>query len=257
MIRGWRQFGFIAALLVGTAGCGVNDYQQRMEAQRLRIQDFDDTNALLDDPIETPTMQFGFAKELVPAWPFAMYLRLPKDYGRTPKDKSPYYENFPFFRYAGPEAGYAIFVAAASLVEADAKQDVAKFTAKNFRVYTRRAIEDYYAKTNMIKIALPDKIEERSEPVKPFTPYPEDLKPMRYLYHEYSDSSNKKAVENTLFRVYILEEDGKQACIVEQRPLRVANEAFDKAIKATLRSLDIGPDAAAKRKKFKTRTSPS
>jgi hypothetical protein len=245
----------LAIGLIVVAGCGVNEYQQRMDAQRERIQDLDDTNALLDDALEMPTVHADIGKEISPAWPFNVYLRLPKDFGTTPKEKTPYYVNFPFYRYGGADPGYNLFVAAAFVAESDAKQEVLKFTKGNFRVYTRRAVEDYYVKTTKIKLTLPEKIEERSEIVKPFTPYPDDLKPMRYLYHEYNDLSNVKLPGHTLFRVYIFEEEGKQVCIVEQRPLRVPNDNFDKAMKACLRTLDIGPDAASKRKKFtKTRT---
>jgi hypothetical protein len=240
----------LAIGLIAIAGCGVNEYHQRMDAQRARIQELDDTNALLDDPIEMPTTQADIGKDVAAAWPFTVYLRLPKNFGTSPKDKTPYYVNFPFYRYTGPDPNYNLFVAAAFVAEADAKQDVLKFTSKNFRVYTRRAIEDYYAKSTKLKLALPDKIEERSEIVKPFAPYPDDSKPMRFLYHEYNDLGNKKTPEHTLFRVFIYEEEGKQVCIVEQRPLRVPNETFDKAIKACLRTLDIGPDAGNKRKKF-------
>jgi hypothetical protein len=242
----------LAIFVLTLCGCGVNEYQQRMDAQRARIQELDDTNALLDDPIEMPTVQAGVGKELGPAWPFPVFLRLPQGFGTTPKDNTPYYLHF--FRYAGADPSYSLFISAAWVADTEAKQEeLKKFTSRNFRLYVRRAIEDYYFKTNKFKLTLSDKVEERNEIVKPFVNYPDDAKPMRYGYREYNDLANKALADHSLFRAYFMEDSGKQICIVEQRPLRVPNETFDKAMKASLRTLDVGPDAASKRKKSRLR----
>ena len=223
----------VSLLLIATGACGVTEYHQRMDAQRARIQDLDETNALLDDPVEMLSMQYGVNKELSPAWPFPVYLRLPKDFGTTPKDKAPYFENFPFFRYTGPDPAYSVFIAAAHVADSEAKQSAANFTAKNFRFYIRRAIEDYYLKANKVKLKLPEKIEERNEIVKPFVAYPDEAKPIRYLFHEYNDTANK--VHGTfLCFAFTSWKKTAQVCIVEQRPAWPA-ENFDKAMKAALR----------------------
>jgi hypothetical protein len=224
-----------------------------MDAQRARIKEMDETNALMDDPIEMPSMKFGLSKEMVPAWPYGVYLRLPTGFGTTPKEATPYYENFPFFRYSGNEPNYNLFVAAALIAESDAKQDVAKYVPKNFRAYIRKAIEDYYFKEKKIKLVLPEKVKEESEKVKRFVPYPEDDVRIVYTVYEYRDTSIKKIAEPSVFRVYLTAEENKQFCIVAHRPLGASNEQFDKAFKACLGTLDIGPDAASKRSQF-TRT---
>src|SRR5579872_252464 len=82
-------------LVLSAAGCGLSDYQNRMDAQRARIQKFDDAHQALGDPIDIPTLP-GKG----PSWPFDVYVRLPKSYV---VDKQPYGSNFGFFRYHGGE----------------------------------------------------------------------------------------------------------------------------------------------------------
>ena len=241
----------VAALIVlAASGCGLRDYQSRMDEQRKRVQEIDEFHSLLDDPIEMPVMLYLNSKEEKPAWPFEIYLRLPKGYGMTPKDKTPYY--IPCFRYSGGDPAYSVFIAAANLVESDAKQDVGKYTAKNFRVYVKRAIEDFYVKTyDKFKLTLPEKVEERSDIVKSFALYPDEGKPMLFKIYEYYDTANVKTKDHSVFRVHLHEDGARQICIVEQRPLRMPNEAHDKAFRACLRTLDMSPEAATKRSQFK------
>src|SRR5262245_12635119 len=95
----------LAASVLASSGCGMNDYLSRMDAQRARIQEIDEINGLLDAPIEMPTMKIAATNEERPAWPFEVFLRLPKGYGAA-TDKKPTQENVPFFRFNGPEQDY-------------------------------------------------------------------------------------------------------------------------------------------------------
>lgn len=241
------------ALFALAAGCGLPEYYTRMDAQRARLQEFDEVNSLLDDPIDMPTMPSITSKEEKPAWPFDVHLRLPKGFGTAPKEKTPYYINFAFFRYGGEDATYNLFVVAAFVAESDKKQETGKYYPKLFRNYVKSALEDYYAKNTTPKflLRLPENVKERTETLPRFLPYPNEGKPLSYSVSEYTDVVNKNVATQSVFRVHVHEEDGKQVCIVEQRPLRGASDEFDKAVKACLRTLDVSTDAGAKRAQFR------
>lgn len=257
----WRPAfpGAVALLVLFATGCGMGDYLGRMEAQQRRIQEFDEINRLLDDPIEIPMVQPVGWKESLPAWswnrtPTEVYFRLPRGFSTTPKDKEPYTEFFPFFRYSD-DSGYSIFVVVALLAEPDKKDEYGKYHSRRFRTMVKDALDDYYVKTNKLRLPWPAKIESRVESVKRFTPYPDDAKSLIYQTFEFHDLANPKVQEHSLFRVYFHEDSGKQLCVVTKHPIRQggeeADKAFRKAFTASLRTLDLGGEAATRRAQFR------
>ena len=266
----------LAILLIGAAGCGLSDYHSRMDAQRERVKEFDDANRALDDPIEIPTLQREKPKNPPKdaakdpkddakdpnAWLFDFYLRLPKGFGSMPKDKAPIYSTFPCFRYAGNEAGYDIFVAAAFVVDPKKEKDeFGKYSPESFRFWLRTAIKDYYMKTNY-KLDMKLLSKEMSTGVKVLSPFSDVTAKIHYTYFEYPDPDNPKVKEKkepSVFRVYFHEEPatvkdgnkepGNQIAIIVHRPAR-PSDAFDKAMDACLGTLDT-KESLSKRGQFK------
>lgn len=268
----------LAIVLIGTAGCGLSDYQSRMDKSREWVKEFDDANRALDDPIEIPLVPLGPkvkpkeppkdapkepAKEEAdtkPAWLFDFYLRLPKGFGKMPKDKVPYAAPFPCFRYAGADPGYDILVAANVVADRKAKDkvEIGKYYADDFRFFVRLAIKDFYAKTNDkldLKMPASDKFQAIDFPT--LSPFSDVTTRIAYQTVEYTDKGNPKIKEPSVFRVYIHEEPartkedgakepGKQVAIVVHRPMRT-DDTFEKAC---LRTLDIG-DSMNKRSQYK------
>jgi hypothetical protein len=267
----------LAILLLGPVGCGVSEYQSRMDTQRERVKEFDDANRALDDPIEIPSLQLEKPKDLPkdavkepakdsvkdanPAWLFDFYLRLPKGFGSLPKDKVPYFSPFPCFRYAGSESGYDIFVAAALMVDPKAKEkeEFDKYYPDNFRYFVRMAIKDFYFKTNnKLELKMPDKEKYQVMDVKMLSPFSDVTTRIPYKYYEYTDKPS-------VFRVYIHEEPanlkdgskepGKQIAIIVHRPRPPRSDdvrdAFDKAIDACLGTLDATSESMSKRSQYK------
>jgi hypothetical protein len=237
-------------LLIGASGCGLSDYQNRMDAQRVRVQEFDEGNRLLDDPIDMPKIKFQDSQEQA-AWPFEVFLRLPKGYSTMPKEKDPYNYPFPFYRYSGGSEGATnIFVVAAFIQDPQKDQEQAKYYAKNFPGYVRGALEEFSMKTHKVKHLFPDKVEIKTREVKPVTPYPDPK--IVFKSSQYTDESNKQLKDHSVFEVFFREQANKQVCIVVQRPARPANAAeLSKSIEACLGSLDISSDANAKRYAYK------
>jgi hypothetical protein len=273
-IPGYLRPGILAVIvLIAASGCGMAEYERRMDAQRVRVQKYDEANRLLDDPIETPVMQLKNPKEgekaEIPAWPYEIFLRLPKGYGSTPKEKTPYNDPFPCYRYTGgTEGALNIFVAAAAIMdppkaetELKLPEDFAKYYAVNFRTYLRVALQKFYEKTSKSAFTL----QEKGKPqfyrgFEVVAPYPDPDKPTRVTYtsYLYTDEGNPqpKDKEPSAFDVYIHEQIGKQVCIVVHRPLRPASAEMTKSIEACLGSLDVSGDAGNKRVQFKKPKAP-
>jgi hypothetical protein len=270
-----RFLVLLAFLLLAGVGCGLSDYQSRMDVQRERVKEFDDANRSLDEPIVIPSIQLSTGpkkdkdgpkddKEGINAWPFDFYLRLPKGYGATPKDKTPYFSPFPCFRYAANEADYDIFVAAAMAVDPKSKdkEEFGKYYPDNFRQFVRLAIKEFYFKTYKTELRLPAQDGYQMIEVKTLSPYSNVTTKIPYKYLAYADDY-QKGKEPTMFRVYWYEESGapreggkdrdpgKQVAIIVHRPMRAQNEPFDKAIEACLGTLDVSSDAGNKRTQFR------
>ena len=194
-------------------------------------------------------------KQAEDAWLFDFYLRLPKGFGSVPKDKTPYFSPFPCFRYAGPESGFDVLVAAAQNADFRAKETEKfdKYYPENFRYFVRMAMKEFYAKANPKadaswidrqeekRKAEEDQAKKKGEVIppksfEPVTPYSDESadpkKRVIYQYFaEYAEPANPKNKDKKLsiFRVYIhdeparLKEDGtrepgKQIAIIVHRP---------------------------------------
>ncbi|MBI1832371.1 MAG: hypothetical protein HYR84_13090 [Planctomycetes bacterium] len=247
----------MAIVLFGAAGCGLPDYQDRLDKQSVRLQQFDDANRLLDDPIEMPRMaDQDDPKTEKKAWPFDLFLRLPRGYSALPKEKTPHPEKFPLFRYSGgSEGATAIFVAAAWVVSGkDDKDEWDTYRPASFRSWVARGLEDYYKTTHKSTITFTDKVDPQPRDVKALTAYPNPSNPSKigYKHYAYSDEGHRAAKDVSVFDIYLREEGGKQLAIVVQRPVEPINAAgFTKSIEACLGSLDLGGGTEMKRNNFK------
>jgi hypothetical protein len=254
----------VGCLALLTCGCGMPEYEKRMDEQRARVSAFDDINRMLDAPIEPTVMKKADGKD-EPHWPFDFFLRLPKGFGAIPKDKTPYLEPFPCYRYSNDEPGVSIFVAANLVPEAKTKEEISKYYAGNFRTFIKLAIAEHYMKTTKMKLNIPERIRPQEQAVPVFSAYPDPVMVIKYDVVSYSDQGNKLVAAPTQYDVYVHETERKlddknsgekkpekQVCIIVQHPVRMPNaDTFQKSIQASLRTLDIGPNTAAKRGQFK------
>jgi hypothetical protein len=240
--------------LVLLSGCGMSDYEKRLDEQRVRIANFDEVNRLLGEPIDMFGTKSPEGKD-EPAWRVDFYLRLPKGYGKLPKDKSPYYPPFPCYRYVAEDNKYSIFVAANLLPDPKGKRkpQIGEYSKTLFRTFLRLAIADYYEKTTKLKLNLPEKVKAQERLVTAATPYPDATPKIKYDVITFTDQNNKQAANPTQFDVYVHDgAGGKQVAIIAQHPVKMTPaDTFDKHLEACLGSLDVGPEAAIKRAEFK------
>ena len=255
-----RWLGMVALVGSAASGCGLSEYQAKMDAQRVRVSEFDEINRLLDDPVEMPVQPSVAEKaDAKPAWPFDIFLRLPKGYAFY---KTPYYKNFSFYRFQGPEERKNVFIVAATIAEPKGTEEFGKYLPENFRRYVWAAVDDFYFKTykadpniigNRNKVFLPgDKVKYEPFEARFFTPISGENKTIPYQSVIFTDKDNKMLKEHSEFRAFYHIEPGRQICIVVQRPLKTPHETFDKSIEAaSLGTLDISVEAAGKRAQFK------
>lgn len=244
--------------LFAASGCGLSDYQNRMDAQRQRVQEFDAANSLLDDPILMPKIQLPQAKDGStregPAWPFDVYLRLPSGLGIFPREKAPYHSSFnpfPCFRYASGDVTLGVFVVAAKVAEPKAKEEPGHFTPADFRIRIREAMEDFYSRTFKVRYTLQPKGKARLVDKKPVAAYP-DGPALKYEYLQYTDDGNKEVKSRANFDVYVHERYGKQVAIIVYHLAKQDGAGYLTArVDACLGTLDISNEAANKRLQFK------
>ena len=185
----------------------------------------------------------------VAAWPFDIYLRLPKGFGATPRDKAPYRPFFPCFRYAGGDTTVNIFVVAGRVADEKAKPEFGHFTPANFRTFLRDALDEFHSKTFKVNAALQVKIKPRTVEKKAVAAYP-DGSAISYEHVQYADAGNAK--NRSIYDVYLRDRYGKQVAIVVHQIVQQGGAGhFTTSIDACLGTLDTSSEAAGKRIQFK------
>lgn len=244
-------------LLFALAGCGLSDYEGRMDAQRARVQFLDEENRNLGDVIERPFFIAQDQKQ--PFWPFDVFLRLPQGISGAVKDNSQFVgDNLSLFRYGGAE-GYNVFVAAGGIYEPardgkEAKIEAGEWPKPAFRNNVREALRDYYRKQYKVDLPMPDFNKLSAYAVEPKDETGKPLPKIGYEAVRFTDQNNPTIKDHSEFRVYFHEQPGKQVAVIYQFPVsRSTDQALNAALDWSLKSLDISPAADFKRQQFKKR----
>jgi hypothetical protein len=227
-------------------------------------------NEALDDPIGSPLLPPPPSKnpnEVVgpgsAAWPFEVYVRLPRGFGVDPKDAQPYsdprYFLVPCFRYGGGQAAQNVFVAAATVIDPKDKDKIreepGRYFAANFSAYLRTSLEDFVLKTYSARTPLTQKDKARYKQVKAFATYPDAATPtLTYTHLQFTNEGNKllkDPVDASIFDVFIYEDATKQVGIVFHSQASHGATGHEKSVEACLSTLDVSADASGKRNQFK------
>lgn len=253
-MRAWLCLG-----LLGIAGCGLSEYEERMDRQRLRIKVFDEENRALDEILEPPMTRASEPDApTVSAWPFSVYVRLPKDVQAGPPGDDNKFggKTVYLYRYPNPSTQLNVFVAAALVGEPKLDKQKAdkgeprhvELPTEDFRSYCFQGLKDYYLKTNKVPIPIPAKIQYKPEKKDPRDLRGNLLAPVVYDMFTFTDEAIKGVKEPSDFRTYFLQKGNRQLCILFQVPQRLTrDDAVNRSIEWTLRTLDIGDEADAKR----------
>lgn len=228
---------FLVLAGAGLIGCGLGDYEKRLDEQAKRLHILDEDNLYLGAPLTKPA-----------EWPFVVCLRFPRDIEPTPLEKPLTGEDLKIFVYPGKKAneGFNVFAATATLGEKtkDGKFKEGEFSPEEFRRRFRQILADAAAKD---KRAFDFHGPETKQENWPLTPQegkpPGTLELAKQVVVEKVDES--KAFQFTL----IFHQKGQNQIGLAYQGPRSKTETSEqiKALELSLKSLDIGPDAAAKK----------
>ncbi|MFO0864337.1 MAG: hypothetical protein U0744_06710 [Gemmataceae bacterium] len=231
----------LAAFLV--VGCGISDYEERMDHQRKRAAIFDDETKYLNEPIAPPMLPQVKGKNPTIAFPFEVHLRAPifvkpKRPGLIPKkgekldptadpelDNTFAYQNLKLSWYAGDDKSFAMLVGAADLLAKNPPGKIVpnKMTADEFKGRLPGALGAYYQKARGGKattLQIPPLLKWTEEKVRPVTSLGEGS-PITYskavLHENPGTETNPDPIG---FQIYYWSDErlARQVAIVYQLP---------------------------------------
>src|SRR5262249_23303022 len=154
---------FVSVVLVG--GCGLSDYEKRMDEQRDRLNLIDEENAALGDLIDMPSGKDPYGNEI--KLPFEIFLRLPKGVSGTFQERDSMYvfEKQPLFRY-GNKTDVNVFAAWARIAEKDGKTKPKEDETlpEDFRRRVRGALVDFIARVCSVNANPPNFNQANKDP---------------------------------------------------------------------------------------------
>jgi hypothetical protein len=238
--------GFLVLFTVCLAGgCGLADYEKRMDAQRARLRVVDEENRYLGEMLELPPPDM----DGVAAVPFDFFVRLPRGISPTVADKNGSYVigDQVVYRYPGSAEGTNVFLAAAVAAAPDHEKKLKKgeVTPEEFREKFQRALGAIVKET----LRPSEKSERVTRPATTYTA--EKLPSLDFDYFALEDDPALK--DATHVAVYVHQRGARLLALAFQVPQAVKTEqAAQQGIDLCLRSLDIGDDAPRKRTAFST-----
>jgi hypothetical protein len=237
----WLGFLLVCVL----SGCGLADYEKRIDANRTRLLIFDEENKYLGDMVEVPSQENKDGSRPIP---FDIFMRLPRGIAGNIADKNGAYRigDMVIYRYPGTE-GSNVFLAAALGVTRDSpkKSKQAELLPEEFRDNFRRALSGILNE----KFPPPEKIERL---VRPPTNYAGEKMPdLNFDYFVLED--DPKRPNATYIGVYIHQKGARSLALGFQVPqANKSDMAVQQGIDLCLKSLDIGESALGKRTAYAT-----
>lgn len=272
MRRLHATLAILTCAILSASGCELREYEARMDVQRERIKMLDEendtiTSSAIDMPMIAATTKDGTA---TPAWPFAIFLRLPRVMGTVPVPTAyvSTAQDLRLIRYGAANPDYNLFVAAALVADApskDGKPRPGEFTPGVFLDRVRGALLDYYRKAYQVTpvefplFDLSAKAKNGEPLFKKFTKHPttdhgEALPPIDYEAIAFRDDRSRPK-EPSIFQLYYYRRDTRQVAIVVQFPAsRAGDPQITRAVDLSLTSLDVSVvGIAAKRSALMSR----
>jgi hypothetical protein len=249
----WLARAAVAAGLLTLAGCGLSEYESRMDAQQARIKVLDEENRNLGDAIDQP--KYVVKDTTYAFWPFEVFLRVPKNISaRLPTENAQFvFENLSLFRYAGPD-GYNVFVAAGNIAEPNKenKYKEGEWPPDLFKGYVRESLKDYYRKTYRVNYEFPFFTKLTKEKKVPINSKGMAMAPIEFEMIRFNDAANP-AKEPSEFRAYFYRQSIRQVGIVYQFPANLGDSpGVNASIDWSIKSVDL-MDAQLKRSDLEKR----
>ncbi len=255
------SFLLLAASMCPLAGCGLSDYEKRIDEQKAYLQSFDEENQLLGDPLEMPMVTIDDKKtktlKLEIAYPVEFFLRPPKGIASKVKEKDgPFeYQKVALYRYA--DKGYNI-LAGSALADPEIKNIPGKpgtLTQKKFQQQVRGALVEFYQRE--YNQPMPwlgpdfDKTKKDSRIVtNPGAP------PTQMLFDAQALADRPGTKTGSLFYLFFIAlpqaQPQMQGVIIYQVPAEKADDpVLRRALDFSLKTYSLGPQSAPKRQEYR------
>jgi hypothetical protein len=247
----------MVCVVLAAPGCAMREYEARMDDQRRRLEIFDEENRFIGSGwigmpmIEVPAKEGSKDSLKVPAWPFEVFLRPPKEVftaAAATVYQSPA-QDLRLFRYPATTPGYNFFIAAGLVADKEKTKDgryrVGEYTIEDFRDRVRGACLDYYRKEYKFNppgdFLVIDPAKLQKIPMQPITDRGAPLPSFDYEALAFKDTFNH-AKEPAIIQVYLYQHprENKQVAIIVQFPATwMSDDSFKQAINWSLKTLDV------------------
>jgi hypothetical protein len=249
-----------AAVLVSlglllAAGCGLGDYEKRMDVERARLIEFDKENLLLGKPLKMPVNldpKEGKIEEQPALLRIKVFLRPPKGVNSACADKDAKKSDqpanpsgVPLFRYAWGEGSNVFLAGAIGMPSAQFQREVCEGLAAFHAAKYKRPLPTSDPPAT-------DKNKDRALALKPLDSRSGQLPPIRYQTQTLEEPKfdPKEAAERFRYQIYYHQSGKNQVAVVYQLPLNAAEQTgVGPAINLSLKTLGVGPKNAAAQEK--------
>lgn len=269
----------VVASLLCVGGCGLADYEKRIDDQKAYLQLVDEENELLGTPLEMPTRAVkddkGILRMIAPLQvefflrPINVFatkynlVEVETKLGTTVSkgisskykaDDPPFtYEGLPIFRYEGPK-GFNV-LATTAFVAPDKKDSrqlpAGALKVKDFQQRVRGALADYFQKQSGRVVSWLSPEHEKTKPDTRTIPNPRG-KPTQITFdkQDLAEQADKKS--GSLFHLYFTSTPLQQGAIIFQVPAAKSDDAILKrAIHLSVNSYGLALDALKKRADYR------
>jgi hypothetical protein len=230
------------------SGCGLSDYEKRMDEQRDRLNLIDEENAALGDLIDMPSGKDTYGNEI--KVPFEIFLRLPKGVSGAFQERDSMYvfEKQPLFRYIGNKTDVNVFAAWARIAEKDAKTKPKEDETppEDFRRRVRGALVDFIARACFVSANPPNFNQANKDPRQVMR----DGKTRKLDLESLAFDDPRPEPQRSRFLVYFLTWNDRQGAVVYQVPLKDVGQ-YTRGVDISLRTLEIANIAQAQRAAFR------
>lgn len=248
-----RGQGLFAALIIAAAGCGLADYEKRMDEKREQLRLFDEEALLLGNMIDMPRGKDAYGNEI--KVPFDIFLRVPKGVSGTFKGAEAVYygDKQPLFRYFG-KADVNVFVAWSKVkhktLDPNAKPAEDEVFSEDFRAKVRLGLMDFITREykGAVGANVPTFEKFKADARKTIRDGREQLLQLETL--EFTDP---RVQSPSRFYVHVQTLYFRQAAIIYQVPVQQDNQDWQRTADVSLKTLEITGAATGLRTAFSSK----
>jgi hypothetical protein len=225
-----------AVVLLGASGCGLSEYEEKLDREQKRLQQIDETNKFLGDPIEVPQIKDP-NPNAPPGATTDIFFRPPRGIGSkfeaTPRGE---------LLYQYPNVSRTLASVQRRQVSAEESLFLNVFAAVTPTTAPPGNWEAFAIKVQQAFAGLTPSGQPVLVPVSP-----PGRSRMEFQSLSFAEPANDATKQPTIYRVYFYKGESYNVAIVYHHGQdKVQNADVNKIIDFSLQSLALGPEAATK-----------